>query len=256
MSRVVQPIRVRTLHATHCWDCTLNPVCLPQSVEETELDQLDDIIERTLPLPRNALLFQEGMPFGAVYAVRSGALKTVILTPEGEEQITGFYLPGEIVGLDSIGNPYDCYSSTAVALEPTAVCTIPFVALESLACRSPGLRQHLFQRMSAEIRNDHQIMQLIAKRPAEARVASLLLSLSRRNIRRHLSGSQLHLPMSRADMGSFLGLALETVSRVLSEFQKRGLLAVQGKEIIILDDSLLCALAEQTLVTQGTSLHG
>lgn len=244
MSIEPKHIAIRALRETHCADCALNPVCLPPAIDEAELEQLDNIIERNRPLPRGGLLFHEGSRFDAVFAVRSGALKTCSTLNNGEEQVTGFYLPGEIVGLDSIGDPSGNYGSTAIALETTAVCAIPFSSLEDLSRRLPGLQHHLFKLMSSEIRNDRLVMQLMGKRPAEERVAVLLLSLSARHKRRHLSEDNIHLPMSRADIGNHLGLALETVSRVFTRFQQLGILSVNGKDIVILDRVKLCALAE------------
>lgn len=237
-------IAVRALRETHCADCALNPVCLPPAVDEADLEELDNIIERNRPIPRGGLLFHEGARFDAVYAVRSGAIKTCTTTSTGEEQVTGFYLPGEIVGLDSIGNESGNYGSTAIALETTAVCSIPFASLELLSRRLPGLQHHMFRLMSAEIRGDRQVMQLVGKRPAEERIATLLLSLSARYKRRRLSENRLHLPMSRSDIGNHLGLALETVSRVFTRFQNLGVLAVDGRNVEILDRVRLWELAD------------
>ncbi len=239
----VRHIAIR-LRETHCAECALNPLCLPLAIEESDLDQLDDIIARNQPLPRGGLLFHQGSPFSAVYAIRSGAIKTCTVTPSGDEQVTGFYLPGEIVGLDSIGNASNSYDSTAVALEATAVCAIPFPALESLALRLPRLQHHLFGLMSSEIRNDRQVMQLVGKRPAEERVAALLLSLSVRGKRQRLPENHVRLPMSRSDIGNHLGLALETVSRIFTRFQQQGVITVRGKELVIVDRARLCELAE------------
>lgn len=240
----VRQITVSSQRETHCADCALNPVCLPPAVDEADLEQLDNIIERNRPLPRGGLLFHQGAPFGAVYAIRSGAIRTCSVTASGDEQVTGFYLPGEIVGLDSIGHARNSYSSTAVALETTAVCVIPFAALEGLALRLPSLQHHLFRLMSSEIRNDRQIIQLVSKRPAEERVASFLLSLSLRGQRRHLINSHIHLPMSRGDIGNHLGLALETISRILTRFQQAGIISVSGRDVMIVDRARLCQLAE------------
>lgn len=236
-------IAMRAVHQTHCNDCALNPVCLPPAMEETEMQQLDDIIARNRPLARGGVLFHEGLPFKSLFAVRSGAIKTCSSTPTGEEQVTGFYLPGEIVGLDSIGNPGGSYGSTAIALETTAVCILPFEALEELAARLPGLQRHLFRLMSSEIRADQQIMQLVGRRTADQRIASFLLTLSARYKRRHLSENRLHLPMSRSDIANHLGLALETVSRIFTRFQTLGVLDVHGRELEITNRARLIELA-------------
>ncbi len=236
------PIILRALREANCAECALNPVCLPPSVEDSDLDQLDSIIERNRPLQRGAHLFHERQPFEAVYAVRSGAIKAYTTQPGGEEQVTGFYLPGEIVGLDAISAGH--HASSAVALETTAVCTIPFADLQHLSQRLPGLQHHLFKLMSKEIQNDQQLMLLLSKRSAEERIASLLLSLSARHKRRRLSESRFRLPMSRSDIGNYLGLAVETVSRIFTRFQQSGMLEVEGKDITILDRAQLCQVAE------------
>jgi CRP/FNR family transcriptional regulator len=236
-------IMLRTAaHGVNCADCALNPVCLPPAVNIADLERLNSIIERNRPLLRGALLFHEGMLFESVFVVRSGALKTLVTLPSGQEQITGFHLPGELVGLDSVGLP--SYASTAVALENTAVCTVPFTELEGLSRQLPSLQHHLFKLMSAEIRTDHQFMQLLSQRPAEERVAAFLLSIAARFKRRHLSDVDIHLPMTRGDLGNHLGLTLETTSRIFTRLQHQGLLAVDGKEIRILDRTRLCALAD------------
>ena len=237
-----KPLILRSLRETNCADCALNPVCLPPAVDADDLERLNSIIERNRPLQRGALLFHEGLPFESVFAVRSGALKTSVTLPSGQEQVTGFYLPGELVGLDSIGLP--TYASTATALETTAVCSIPFEELGELSRQLPSLQHHVFKLMSAEIRGDHHVMQLVGQRPAEERVATFLLSLSARYKRRHLSENSIRLPMSRGDLGNHLGLALETTSRIFTRLQQQGILHVEGKEVEILDRPRLCSLAE------------
>lgn len=244
MTQQTKPVIIlRSLReATNCADCSLNPVCLPPAVDADDLARLNSIIERNRPLKRGALLFHEGMHFESVYVVRSGALKTIVTLPSGQEQITGFYLPGELVGLDSIGLP--SYATSAVALDNTAVCTVPFSELEGLSRQLPSLQHHIFKMMSAEIRGDHQFMQLLAQRPAEERLATFLLALSARFKRRRLSENNLRLPMSRGDLGNHLGLALETTSRIFTRLQQLGVLHVDGKEIRILDRPQLWKLAD------------
>lgn len=235
---------VRSLHQTNCADCALHPVCLPPALDDGEIQQIDDIVMRNRPLPRGGVLFHEGLPFQALFAVRSGALKTCSSTPNGEEQVTGFYLPGEIVGLDSIGSPNGNYGSTAIALESTAVCVLPFDALEDLSARLPGLQHHLFRLMSSEIRADQHILQLVGRRSAEQRLAAFLLGLAARYKRRQLSETHLLLPMSRSDIANHLGLALETVSRLFTRFQQQAILQVQGREVSILQRNTLKAIAD------------
>ncbi|MBB6521408.1 fumarate/nitrate reduction transcriptional regulator Fnr [Pseudoteredinibacter isoporae] len=216
-----------------CGDCRLNSICLPISVHVDELDKLDEIIQRGRPLHKGDYLYHANDPFTSVYAVRSGTIKSIRITNDGEEQVTGFHLPGEILGMDGIAQ--NVHTNSAIALETTAVCEIPFARMEELSIKIPSLQRHFFQLMSQEITADQQLITLLSKNSAEERVASMLLSISTRNHRRHLSATLFRLAMSRADMGNYLGLTVETVSRVLSRFQKQGVLSVDKKEIEILD---------------------
>lgn len=226
----------------HCAECALNPVCLPPAVDEADLDSLENIIERRRPLPRGSQLFQQGDSFSCVYAVRTGGIKTTLNGPDGTEQITGFYLPGEIVGLD--GAAAGRHGVTATVLDSTAVCAIPFARLEALTTQLPGLQHHLFSLFSREIQQDQQLLLLLGKRSAEARVAAFLLSLSARYQRRGLSGSRFLLPMSRTDISNHLGLTLETVSRLFARLQQLGVLSADGKDITVRDSAALCRMAE------------
>jgi len=237
----IKHLNLRESRAVHCSECALSPVCLPPALANEDLDQLENIIGRNRPIPRGEVLFRSGSHFEAIFAVRSGAIKTYSIAANGEEQITGFYFPGEIVGLDSIG--HQTYESTAIALESTAICAIPFEALEELSLKHTSLNHHIFKLMSSEIRSDHRIMQMVGKRPAEEKVATLLLSFATRYKRRNLCEDNIHLPMSRADIGNHLGLAIETVSRIFTHFQELGVISVNGKHITVLNQKELYALA-------------
>lgn len=230
-----------SIRETHCEDCSLSPICLPMAVSDAELHRLESIIERGRPLQRGDHVFRSGTRFESIYAVRSGALKTYRLTPEGDEQIMGFHLPGEMFGLGGLGG--ETHPNAAVALETSTICEIPFERVEGLATEIPGLQRHLFRIMSLEISEDEQLLVLLSKRSAEERIAALLLGLSARFRRRNLSASRFRLPMSRGDIGNYLGLVVETVSRVLTRLQAQGLILVEGKEIVVLDPIALSAIA-------------
>ena len=217
----------------HCNNCRLSSICLPFSLEAREVDQLDSIIQRSKPLQKGQHLYRESDRFESVYAVRSGTLKAYRTTDDGREQVTGFYFPGEILGMDGIAN--NAHASSARALETAAVCEIPFSSLEKLSASMPHLQRHFFQLMSREIAEDQQLITLLSKSSADERVAALLLSISVRNARRRLSATQFRLSMSRVDIGNYLGLTVETVSRVFSRMQKLEVLQVENKEIEILD---------------------
>ncbi len=217
----------------NCGNCRLNAICLPLALESEDVAQLDEIVQRSKPIQKDQHLYREEDEFQSVYAVRSGTLKAYKTTDDGREQVTGFYFPGEILGMDGIAN--NTHASSAKALETSSVCEIPFSALEELSTLMPSMQRHFFQLMSREITEDQQLITLLSKNSADERVASLMLSISTRNARRKLSATQFRLPMSRVDIGNYLGLTVETVSRVFSRMQKMDLLLVDNKEIEILD---------------------
>ena len=225
-----------------CSTCRLSSLCLPLALEGAEIDVLDRIVQRSKPLQKGQHLYRESEHFQSVFAVRSGTLKAYRTTDSGREQVTGFYFPGEILGMDGIGN--NRHASSARALETAAVCEIPFTALETLSAKMPHLQRHFFQLMSREIAEDQQLITLLSKSSADARVAALLVSISTRNARRQLSAIRFRLSMSRVDIGNYLGLTVETVSRVFSRMQKLGVLRVENKEIEILDRDALVEMAD------------
>ncbi|SEP86707.1 CRP/FNR family transcriptional regulator, anaerobic regulatory protein [Ectothiorhodospira magna] len=216
-----------------CKTCGLRDLCLPLGVATEDLSLLEGIISRKRPLQRRDVIYQAGDPLTCLYAVRTGSVKTFVLTNDGEEQVTGFHLPGELLGLDAIND--GTHPCTALALETASVCEIPFHLLEELAGRTPRLQHQLLRIMSREIQTDEHLMTLLGHRASDARLAAFLLNLSRRFGMRGFSRHEFNLTMSRCEIGNYLGLAVETVSRMLSRFQDQGLIQVQRKFIIILD---------------------
>lgn len=231
-----------------CSSCRLATICLPIALEAADIDKLDSIIQRGRPLRKGEHVYRENEPFTAVYAVRSGTLKAYSITDDGKEQVTGFYFPGEILGMDGISK--NKHASSAKALETAAICEIPFERLGELSARIPSLQRHFFQLMSQEIAQDQQLITMLSKNSAEQRIAALLLSISARNARRKLSASAFRLAMSRTDIGNYLGLTVETVSRIFSRFQKVGVLAVDNKEITIENPALLRDIANGVASTE------
>ena len=219
-----EPVKLRAHNQAHCKDCSLAPLCLPLSLNLEDMDALDEIVKRGRPLKKGEFLFRQGDTFGSVYAVRSGALKTFSLSDSGEEQITGFHLPSELVGLS--GMDTEAYPVSAQALETTSVCEIPFERLDELALQLPQLRRQLMRVMSREIRDDQQMMLLLSKKTADERIATFLVNLSARFRARGFSPNQFRLSMSRNEIGNYLGLAVETVSRVFTviDFPKPGVI--------------------------------
>lgn len=232
-----------------CGNCRLSNICLPLALEEEDVVRLDDIVQRGRPLQKNQHLYTADDNFQSVYAVRSGALKAYRTTDDGREQVTGFYFPGELLGMDGISE--GIYASSAKALETSAVCEIPFDSLEKLSVLMPNLQHHFFQLMSRKITEDQFLITLLGKSSADERVASLMLSISTRNARRKLSASQFRLPMSRVDIANYLGLTVETVSRVFSRMQKMKLLIADNKEICIVDYHGLQTMANLTAAELG-----
>lgn len=234
-------IKLHTPHQAHCKDCSLATLCLPLSLNMEDMNSLDEIVKRGRPLKKGEFLFRQGDVFDSVFAVRSGALKTFSLSDSGEEQITGFHLPSELVGLS--GMDTETYPVSAQALETTSVCEIPFERLDELSILLPQLRRQLMRVMSREIRDDQQMMLLLSKKTANERIATFLVNLSARFRARGFSPNQFRLAMSRNEIGNYLGLAVETVSRVFTRFQQNQLLEAEGKSVHILDPIELCALA-------------
>lgn len=225
-----------------CSECSLLQLCLPVTLDADDIEQLDDIVQRRRPLRRGEYLYRAEDSFRAIYAVRAGSLKTSVLSYSGEEQITGFHLPGEILGLDAINdNRHPC---SAMALETTSVCEIPFENLECLSLQIPSLQQSLLRIMSKEIFKDQELLHAVAKRSADERLAIALLSLSNRFGRRGLSRKRFRLPMSRAELSNYLGLAPETMSRLFRRFQEQDLITASGKEIALRDVQALRELSQ------------
>jgi CRP/FNR family transcriptional regulator len=224
-----------------CKECTLRELCLPLGLSDTDLSALDKVVRRRRTLRKGEQLYRLGDPLKSLYAVRTGALKTTGLMEDGRIQVTGFHLPGELLGIDAINA--DQHPCSAEALETAEVCEIPYDALETLAQQVPGLQHQLFRMMSREIVEDERLLMMLGRMNAEERLASCLLSFSRRHVRLGVDGDAFKLSMSRQDLGDYLGLALETVSRLFSRFQEEGLIEVQGRNVHLLSADKLHAIA-------------
>ena len=226
---------------SHCQNCSLYALCLPMGLETGDLDKLDKVIKRRQAVNKNNYLFRIGEPLKSVYAIRSGSFKTFLTNPDGTEQIVGFSLPGELIGMDGIGDSK--HNCSARALETSSVCEIPYERLESLAIEIPGLQHQLLKLMSQEIQQDQNLMMLLAQMPTETRLASFLLGLSRRLSQRGYAATEFNLSMSRGDIANLLGMAVETISRLLTHFQEDGILRVERKHITVLQLDKLEELA-------------
>jgi CRP/FNR family transcriptional regulator, anaerobic regulatory protein len=235
-------VSIRELRA-RCSTCTVRELCLPVGLGAEDLRQIDALVGARTRLRKGAALYRAGDPFTSLHALRVGSLKTTVLAEDGREQVAGFHLQGEIVGLDGVGTGK--HGCTAIALEDAEVCALPFEELETLARSVPPLQRNLHRFLSREISRDQNIMLLLGSMRAEERLAAFLLNLSQRYRERGYSSTEFLLRMSREEIGSYLGLKLETVSRLFSRFQQEGLLQVQGRDVKLLDIATLKQLLGQ-----------
>jgi CRP/FNR family transcriptional regulator len=220
-----------------CKDCSLQHLCLPLGLDNGDMASLDGIIKRRRPLRRGEYLYRMGDPLQVIYAIRSGTFKSSELLSDGRIQLTGFHLPGELLGVDAIGT--ETHPCNAEALDDAEVCEIPYTKLEELARVIPGLQHQFLRIMSNEIAREQGMLMMIGKMTAEERLATCLLNFSRRQEALGYSPTRLRLPMSRQDIGDYLGLALETVSRLFSRFQEDGHITVHGKQVELHDIAAL-----------------
>jgi CRP/FNR family transcriptional regulator len=226
-----------------CSSCNLRELCLPLGLSAPELERLDGLIARRRSVRRASALFRSGDAFESLYAVRTGFFKTAVASVDGREQVTGFQMAGELLGLEAIsGERHRC---DAIALEDSQVCVIPYRELEQLSRDFPALQQAFHKVMSREIVRDHGVMLLLGGMRAEQRVAAFLLNLSTRLQARGFSPSQLVLRMTREEIGSYLALTLESVSRTLSRMHEDGLLQVRQRDVRIVDEAALRAMLDR-----------
>ena len=220
--------------AQSCLGCSLRRICMPIDVADPEAKVLfEKLVASRIRLRKGDVLFRAGERFTALYAIRVGSCKTVALADDGDEQVTGLHLPGEIIGVEGIGN--DVHVAQAVALEDTEVCVLPFERIEALAQRDTGFRRRLYRLMSSAIVRERSLSLMLGTMRAEQRLASFLLDLSSRYQMRGYSSTDFVLRMTREEIGSHLGLKLETVSRLFSRFAEEGLIEVQGRVIKLCD---------------------
>ena len=232
MSRIKILSNIREIR-TSCCNCNQSERCLPHGMSDEEKNVLDQIVKRQQPYQPGQHVFRAGDQSRALFAVRSGCLKTYCTTEDGNEQVLGFTLPGELVGLDGMGD--DAYASNSVVLETASICELPYDRLEEMCHSLSGLNHQLMRLASKEITADQRLLLLLGKRTAEEKLAAFFLNLSTRYKPRGLSATNFYLPMSRQDIGNYLGLALETVSRLFARFQEEGLLKAKLREITITD---------------------
>ena len=216
-----------------CSQCSLQQLCLPGGIHESDLRQLDEIVKRRRPVDRGKRLFRLGDPLQAIYVARDGAFKTISITEDGGEQILAFHLPGELIGLDALGS--GVHRGEAVALCTANVCEVPFDELSSVAAQLPSLQHQLMRVIGQSGDRDQSHMEMLVRKQASERIGLFLHSLGVRLAHVGLSGTDFKLPMSRQDIAGFLGLAIETVSRGFARLQEDGVIATAGRRVEILD---------------------
>lgn len=224
-------------------------MCLPLGLNAEEFEQVDAVIQQSKRLKKGEYLFHAGENFSSLFAIRTGFFKTAVSTQDGRDQVTGFFMSGELMGMDGVGEGN--YTCNAVALEDSEVCELPFSRMDELSKHLPRLNLHFFRLMSREIVRDQNVMLLLGNMRAEERLAAFLLNLSDRLHHRGFAANDFILRMSREEMGSYLGLKLETVSRTLSRFNQEGWISVEHKHIQILRPDILQNLVSGHLQESG-----
>jgi CRP/FNR family transcriptional regulator len=220
-----------------CSNCNLRELCMPVGLSENDLVRLDDLVATRRKIKRGTTLFSNGEKFTSLYAIRTGFFKTCLASEDGRDQVTGFQMAGEIIGLDGIVN--DQHSCDAIALEDAEVCVMPFDRIEEISREVTALQHHVHKIMSREIVREHGVMLLLGSMRAEERLAAFLLNLVQRLHSRGFSQTELVLRMTREEIGSYLGLKLETVSRTFSKFVDDGIVEVNQRHVKILDAEAL-----------------
>lgn len=226
-----------------CSSCNLRELCLPTGLADDELERIDELVATRRRVRRGAALFRTGEAFASLFAIRTGFFKTCIAGTDGRMQVTGFSMAGEIIGLD--GAARDRHTCDAIALEDAEVCVMPFDRISDLARDVPTLQRHVHRIMSREIVREHGVMLLLGNMRAEERLAAFLLNLVQRLHARGFSGTELVLRMTREEIGSYLGLKLETVSRTFSKFAEDRLIEVRHRHVHIVDAGALQRLVDE-----------
>lgn len=220
-----------------CSNCNLRELCMPMGLSDQDLDRIDQLVTARKKIKKGDFLFHSGAPFKSIYAIRTGFFKTSVTTEDGRDQVSGFQMAGEIIGLDGIVN--DHHACDAIALEDAEVCVMPFDRIEQISLEVKSLQHHVHKMMSREIVRENSVILLLGSMKAEERLAAFLLNLVQRLHARGFSQSELVLRMTREEIGSFLGLKLETVSRAFSKFADDGIIEVKQRNLKIIKPDAL-----------------
>lgn len=236
-------IRIEQLRVA-CSKCNLKELCMPPKLDDGDLEKIDTLVTNRRRIKKGAFLFSDGDVFTSLFAVRTGFFKTSVTTEDGRDQVTGFQMAGEILGLDGIVN--DRHTCSAIALEDSEICLLPYEKIEEISREVAGLQRHLHKILSREIVRDNNVMLLLGSMRAEERLATFLLNLAQRLGTRGFSTTEFVLRMTREEIGSYLGLKIETVSRLFSRFVDDGLLEVKQKQVRLLDMDRLKQIASSS----------
>jgi len=239
LSSVIKISEVRS----SCSHCSLYELCLPRGLTDEELADLETAVDKPPPIDKNQHLYRNGDKFKSFYAVRSGTLKTVFTSVDGEEQIVGFHLPGELLGLDGLNTQR--HTCDCIALERSSVCELPASGMEALCRRYSSLHRAMHSIIGKTISEDQSMLLLLARRSAEERLASFFLSLSRRSRLRGSSGEEFDLPMSMRDIANYLGLAPETLSRLVKKLERAGVARIDKRRVLITSQSKLQSMVAE-----------
>lgn len=238
------PIQTAKKSAVACHNCSLSELCLPRGLNREELELLENAINKTVKIKKKDYLFRRDDQQYSIYAVKAGAVKTALSTPDGEEQILGFYLPGDLLGFDAFAN--NRHTCDAQALDDTLVCELNMDSFQELCGKLSSMRGQMMRQIGAEIEREHMLLLTLGQMRTEERLATFLSSLSERNKERGFSCTEFNLPMARHDLANYLGMAVETLSRMFSRLQDDGIIAVQHRLIKIEDMARLKQLAHHT----------
>jgi CRP/FNR family transcriptional regulator len=230
-----------TAEAVKCAHCNLKKICFPHGLQPQEMEMFEGAIDKTTRIQKKQHLFSRGDTLTSIYAIKAGTIKTMLPTSDGNGQILGFYLPGDLLGFDGFSD--DEHKIDAVALEDTVLCKLPISSFESLCEILPGLRKVMMQQVGSEINRQQQLLLSLGQMQTEERLATYLLRLSCYFKNRGYSCSEFILPMSRNDLSNFLGMAPETLSRMFARLEKNGVMKISRKEVRILDMKALQELS-------------
>jgi CRP/FNR family transcriptional regulator len=241
LPKSVSLIDIPGLQSRNCATCSMHQLCLPTDLNESDTQRLDKIIGQR-KIQRDGFLYRIGDPFTSLYAVRVGHFKSYQENMAGDRQITGFQMIGELLGMDAIDS--ERYQCDAVALDDSEVCIIPFKTLETLFAQMPTLLHHFHRIMSQEITGEQKVISFLGNMRAEQRFAAFLVNLSARYEKRGYSPTRFQLRMTREDIGNYLGLTIESVSRMIAKMRNDGLIAIRRRDVEVLDLPRLKNLAE------------